>query len=170
MPFPKSGQDNWDVKQLSDLFKRHPNTSIIWAHCGLGRIVRPVQDQAAMIDRALNDPALNHVNIDISWTEVAKYMTSSPEVIERCAALLNNHPDRFLMGTDEVAPQDQASYLKIMDMYKPLLDKLTPEAREKIMKGNYERLFDAARIKVRAWEKAHINDTNNTCSHSYIRN
>ena len=62
------------------------------------------------------------------------------------------------MGTDEVAPQDQASYLKIMDMYKPLLDKLTPEAREKIMKGNYERLFDAARIKVRAWEKAHLGD------------
>jgi predicted TIM-barrel fold metal-dependent hydrolase len=158
MPFPKTGQDNWDLKQLSDLFKRHPNTSIIWAHCGLGRIVRPVQDQAAMIDRALNNPALNHVNIDISWTEVAKYMTSSPEVIERCAALLNNHPDRFLMGTDEVAPQDQASYLKIIDMYKPLLEKLTPEAREKIMKGNYERLFDAARIKVRAWEKAHAND------------
>jgi predicted TIM-barrel fold metal-dependent hydrolase len=158
MPFPKSGQDNWDVKQLSDLLKRHQNTSIIWAHCGLGRIVRPVQDQAAMIDRALNNPELNHVNIDISWTEVAKYMTSTPEVIERCAALLNNHPGRFLMGTDEVAPQDQASYLKIIDMYKPLLDKLTPEAREKIMKGNYERLFDAARMKVRAWEKTHAND------------
>jgi predicted TIM-barrel fold metal-dependent hydrolase len=158
MPFPKSGQDNWDIKQLSDLFKRHPNTSIIWAHCGLGRIVRPVQDQSAMIDRALSNPALNHVNIDISWTEVAKYMTSSPEVIERCAALLNKHPARFLMGTDEVAPQDQASYLKIIDMYKPLLEKLTPEAREKIMKGNYERLFDEARIKVRAWEKAHAAD------------
>jgi predicted TIM-barrel fold metal-dependent hydrolase len=158
MPFPKTGQDNWDVKQLSNLFKRHPNTAIIWAHCGLGRIVRPVQDQAAMIDKALSNPELNHVNIDISWTEVAKYMTSSPEVIERCAALLNHHPDRFLMGTDEVAPQDQASYLKIIDMYKPLLEKLTPETREMIMKGNYERLFDAARSKVRAWEKAHIND------------
>ena len=158
MPFPKSGQDNWDVKQLSDLFKRHPNTAIIWAHCGLGRIVRPVQDQTAMIDRALSNPALNHVNIDISWTEVAKYMTSSLEVIERCAALLNKHADRFLMGTDEVAPQDQASYLKIIDMYKPILERLNPEAREKIMKGNYERLFDAARIKVRAWEKAHAND------------
>jgi hypothetical protein len=158
MPFPKSGQDNWDMKQLGDLFRRHPNTSIIWAHCGLGRIVRPVQDQLAMLDRALSDPTVNHVNIDISWTEVAKYMTSSPEVTDRCAAILNKYPDRFLMGTDEVAPKDQASYLKILDMYKPLLEKLTPEAREKIMKSNYERLFDAARIKVRAWEKAHAND------------
>jgi hypothetical protein len=158
MPFPKSGQDNWDIKQLSDLFKRHPNTAIIWAHCGLGRIVRPVQDQAAMIDKALSNPEMNHVNIDISWTEVAKYMTSGPEAIEKCAALLNHHPDRFLMGTDEVAPRDQESYLKILEIYKPLFDKLTPETKEKIMKTNYERLFNKARTKVRAWEKAHAND------------
>jgi len=30
------------------------------------------------------------------------------------------------------------------------------------LKGNYERLFDAARIKVRAWEKAHVNDQKKT--------
>jgi len=72
--------------------------------------------------------------------------------------MINKFPDRFLMGTDEVAPPDQQSYLKIMDMYAPLLVKLTPEAREKLLRGNYERLFDAAKTKVRAWEKAHAND------------
>lgn len=158
MPFPKSGQDNWDLAQFSALLKRHPDASIIWAHCGLGRIVRPLQDQAGMIDKALANPEFNHVNIDISWTEVAKYITSSPETIDRTAALINKYPDRFLMGTDEVAPADQKSYLKIMDMYQPLLDKLTPEAREKLLLGNYTRLFDAAKTKVRAWEKAHLND------------
>ncbi len=64
------------------------------------------------------------------------------------------------MGTDEVAPVDQQSYLKIMDMYAPLLAKLTPEAKQKLLKGNYERLFDQAKAKVRAWEKAHANDSN----------
>ena len=111
-----------------------------------------------MMDKALANPEFNHVNIDISWTEVAKYITSSPEAIERTAALINKYPDRFLMGTDEVAPADQKSYLKIMDLYQPLLDKLTPEAREKLLKGNYARLFDAAKVKVRAWEKAHLNE------------
>ena len=43
-------------------------------------------------------------------------------------------------------------------MYAPLLAELTPDARNKLLKGNYERLFDAGRIKVRAWEKAHAND------------
>ena len=41
-------------------------------------------------------------------------------------------------------------------MYAPLFAKLTPEASEKLLKGNYERLFDAARRKVRAWEKANV--------------
>ena len=30
-----------------------------------------------------------------------------------------------------------------------------------IRKGNYERLFDAARTKVRAWEKANVKATKN---------
>jgi len=34
-------------------------------------------------------------------------------------------------------------------------ERLTPEAKEKITKGNYERLFNTARTRVRAWEKAH---------------
>jgi hypothetical protein len=35
---------------------------------------------------------------------------------------------------------------------------LTAEARLKLLKGNYSRLFDAARIKVRNWEKVHVLD------------
>lgn len=160
MPFPKDGQDNWDLQQFSALLRRHPKTSIIWAHCGLGRIVRPVTDQIGMLEKALVNPEVNHVNIDLSWTETAKYITSSPEALDRMSALINKFPDRFLMGTDEVAPPDQRSYLKIMDMYQPLLVKLTPDARQKLLKGNYERLFDAAKAKVREWERLHVNEPN----------
>ena len=41
-------------------------------------------------------------------------------------------------------------------MYAPLFAKLTPEASEKVRKGNYERLFDRARKQVRAWEAANV--------------
>jgi hypothetical protein len=162
MPFPKSGQENWDIEQIKALFARHRNTPIIWAHCGVGRIVRPIKDQMAMLDKALANPQSSNIYIDISWTEVAKYVTETPEATANTAAVINKYPDRFLMGTDEVAPSDQASYLKILNMYKPLFDKLTPEAKQKLLKGNYERLFDAARAKVRAWEKAHVNDPKKT--------
>jgi predicted TIM-barrel fold metal-dependent hydrolase len=156
-PFPKPGQPPYQAKQLGDLFRRHPDASIIWAHCGLGRIVRPVKDQLTIIDQALADPALKHVCIDISWDEVAKYLVSTPQTTKATADLINKYPDRFLFGTDEVAPADQEKYLKVYNMYKPLLAQLTPSTRQKLLKGNYARLFDAARIKVRAWENQHAN-------------
>src|SRR4051794_33956887 len=152
-PFPKPGQVPYQAKQLGDLFRRHPNTSIIWAHCGLGRIVRPVKDQLSIIDQALSDPSLKHVCVDISWDEVAKYILSTPETTKATADLINKYPDRFLFGSDEVAPAEQSNYLKVYNMYQPLLAQLTPDARQKLLKGNYARLFDAARIKVRAWEQ-----------------
>jgi hypothetical protein len=157
MPFPKPGQDPYIVAQMRDLFLRHPDTTVIWAHVGVGRIVRPLEDQLGMIERLLASPRLPNVYIDISWDETAKYIVATPESLERAAALINRYPDRILFGTDEVAPKDQAGYLKVYNLYAPLFAKLTPEASEKLRKGNYERLFDAARAKVRAWEKANAN-------------
>ncbi len=55
-----------------------------------------------------------------------------------------------------MAPTDQAKYLKTYDLYAPLFDRLSREANEKVKKGNYERIFDEARRRVRAWEKANL--------------
>jgi predicted TIM-barrel fold metal-dependent hydrolase len=142
--------------QLAQVLKRHPKTTVIWAHCGLGRIVHPVADQVGMVARALANPELAHVQFDISWDETAKYLVATPETIRAVADWINRHPDRILFGTDEVAPSDQAKYLKVYDLYAPLFAKLTPEASAKLRMGNYERLFDDARRKVRAWEKANL--------------
>ena len=103
-----------------------------------------------------DNPELSHVFIDLSWDEVAKYIVATPESIQATADLINRHPDRFLFGTDEVAPADQSKYLKVYDLYQPLFAKLTPEASGELKKGNYERLFDEARSRVRAWEKINV--------------
>jgi predicted TIM-barrel fold metal-dependent hydrolase len=156
VPFPKPGQDPYIVAQLRAVLERHPNTTVIWAHVGLGRIVRPVKDQLAMLDRALSDPALAHVYIDISWDETAKYITASPEAVAATAALINKYPDRFLFGSDVVAPTSLDAPMAVYNAYQPLWNALTPEASQKVRMGNYQRLFDAARVKVRAWEKANV--------------
>ena len=156
VPFPKPNQEPYQILQLRDLFLRHPKTTIIWAHIGLGRVVRPVKDQLSIVERALANPELNHVYFDISWDETAKYLVATPQTIEAVANLINRFPDRFLFGTDEVGPTDQAKYLKVYDLYAPLFAKLTPDASQKVRKGNYERIFDEARRRVRAWEKSNI--------------
>jgi hypothetical protein len=38
---------------------------------------------------------------------------------------------------------------------RPVFDLLTKEAKDKVLKGNYERIFDQGRRNVRAWEQAH---------------
>jgi hypothetical protein len=144
------------LTQMQALIKRHPKTTIIWAHTGVGRVIRPLKDHARILDSMLMDPDFNNLYFDISWTEVAKYIVSSSEATQITANLINRHPDRFLFGTDEVAPRDQQKYLKIYEVYVPLFALLSLDAREKLRLKNYERLFDEARRKVRAWEKAHL--------------
>jgi len=154
MPFPRDGQEPYMLKQMKDLFVRHPQTTIIWAHIGVGRVVRPVAEQLAIVERICTDPSLSHVYLDISWDEVAKYATDSPQSVRRVAEALNRHHDRFLFGTDVVAPTSVDAMVDVYEAYAPVWALLTPEAKQKVTKGNYERLFDQARQRVRAWESA----------------
>lgn len=156
VPFAKPGSEPAYAAQMKALFKRHPNTTFIWAHIGVGRIIRPVKEQAAIVLDIINDPQLAHVNFDISWDEVAKYVVATPESTKNAADVVNRYPDRFLFGTDEVAPPNQEKYLKVYNQYEPFWKMLTPEASEKVRKGNYLRIFDEARRKVRSWEAANL--------------
>ena len=154
-PFGKKGEVPVFIEQFRALLRRHPKNSVIWAHTGLGRIVQPVEGHLAMLEDILEDPAFARVNFDISWDEVAKYVVSSPEATRRTADLVNRYPDRFLFGTDTVAPKSAEAYYSVYNMYQPLWNQLTPAAKEGILKKNYERIFDEGRKRARAWEKAH---------------
>ena len=168
MPFAKQGAEPVFLSQMKALLRRHPRTTIIWAHMGLGRVVHPVQGQATpgsaerspvhreIIESMVSDPNFRHVYFDISWDEVAKYAIATPETIKRTADVLNRYPDRFLFGTDNVAPADQATQLRVFDMWDPVWKLLTPEASRRVRLENYERLFNEGRRRVRAWEKENL--------------
>jgi hypothetical protein len=169
MPFAKADTDPVYLTQMKELLRRHPRTTIIWAHTGLGRVVHPPNAQAvgestfsanpnhrAIVTSLLEDPAFRHVYFDISWDEVAEYAVSSPEIEKATAEMFNRFPDRFLFGTDNVAPKDQEMQLRVFHLWDRIFAALTPEASFAIRRGNYEKLFDAARVRVRAWEREHV--------------
>jgi predicted TIM-barrel fold metal-dependent hydrolase len=156
VPFPKPGAHAAYADPLRALFRRHPDVTIIWAHLGVGRVIHPIRYHVAFFETLFDDPGLRHVHVDISWDEVAKYMVGSGEALQMSADLINHHPDRFLFGTDALAPADRAQYFEIYDRYAPLWRALTPSARRKVLRENYERIFDQARSKVRAWENTHL--------------
>ena len=166
VPFAKGDREPAYLTQMKALLRRHPKTSTVWAHIGLGRIVHPVRasaeaaerdpQQLEIVESILTDPELKHVNFDISWDEVAKYAIATPQSIGRVSSVLNRFPDRFLFGTDTVAPAGPEPYYAVFDMWGPIWRRLTSDASLKVRKGNYERIFDAARQRVRAWEKANV--------------
>jgi hypothetical protein len=171
VPFAKEGAAPAYLADFKDVLRRHPDATVIWAHLGLGRVIHPVLAQATsapgernprqgeLIEQILKDPSLDHLYFDISWDEVAKYVLAGREVTRRTADLINAFPDRFLFGTDNVAPGDQAMHLAIHRSYEPLWKRLTPAARRKVLLENYERIFDGARARVRAWEREHASES-----------
>jgi len=166
VPFAKTDAEPMYLAQMKALLKRHPKTTTIWAHIGLGRVVHPVQASAGVAERdprqveivesIVSDPAFDHVSFDISWDEVAKYAVRTPETAAATAAMLNKHPDRFLFGTDTVAPAGPSPYFAVFDMWAPVFKQLTPDASFKIRRGNYERIFDEGRKRVRQWEQTNV--------------
>lgn len=168
VPFATDTKGLVYLKQMVELLARHPETVIIWAHAGLGRVVSPVQvqasaetaqrsyDQFQIVDMIIQDPRLEHVFFDISWSEVAKYAVRDAAAVEATARFLNTHADRILFGTDNVAPSDQGKHLEVFRMWDPVWAKLDADASRKIRFENYERLFDAAQGRVRDWESRNV--------------
>lgn len=156
VPFPKDGSTPAFFDEMLSLFKRHPKTKIIWAHFGVGRVVRPVKNHLKIIEQILKDKKLNNIYLDMSWDEVAKYVTESPEALKITADFLKKYPDRILFGTDVVAPEKPEDYYKVYSQYAPLWNLLDEATKKKVLFDNYNRLFDEANAKVREWEKKNI--------------
>ncbi|RKZ16836.1 amidohydrolase [bacterium] len=164
VPFSHEGTLPAYAKQMHELIMEHRETTVIWAHTGLGRIVYPRRGEdnedgvghnpshLDLVEMTLKDSRLVNLHFDISWDAVAKYILATPESTKRAADLINTYPDRFLFGTDAVAP-DIETYYDVYTLYKPLWDALTPEANRMIKIENYERIFDGAKKKVAAWEE-----------------
>ena len=70
--------------------------------------------------------------------------------------MINSIPTASCSAPTRCRRRAPRSGLKIYEDYAPLLAKLDPRRASKFLKGNYERLFDAAQKRVRAWEKANV--------------
>ncbi len=151
---PHEGARPTHFDPFIEVVRRHPGTTILWAHAGLGRYVGPTPGYVGLLEETLRDEELNHLYFDLSWDVVAEQIVGPPETLAAWVALVNAWPDRFVLGSDSVVAMDAATYLGALEIWRPLLDGLDPDASEKVRLGNYERLFDSARERVRAWEAA----------------
>jgi hypothetical protein len=105
---------------MKSLLRRSSGATNIRAHLGLGRVVYPVQPSASA---PATERDLNQGVIVEGILEVAKYVLADTVVLRRSADIINRHPDRFLFGSDVVAPRDSAQYYAVFDAYAPLWER-----------------------------------------------
>ena len=149
----RAGAQPAHYQDLLDVLAEHPGASVIWAHTGLGRFVKPSSEHVELLDAMLSDSRYDHVVLDISWDEVAEYVVQDADSVAAWAELMEKHPTRFLFGTDSVVPSGWDAYAGTHVVYNPLWERLDVDTRAQVERLNYERVFDAAREQVRAWEQ-----------------
>jgi len=66
-----------------------------------------------------NDVHFHLTNYIQEGIDIRDFLKIMPESTRGVADVINRYPDRFLFGTDEVAPPDQAAYLRVYNQYAP---------------------------------------------------
>jgi hypothetical protein len=159
------------TEAMKQLCRGSPNASLYWAHTGLGRFVTPSADHLLLVADVLD--ACPNWSVDVSWDLVQAYIVSpgaDMPTLEAWVRFVKRYQDRVLWGSDTViftrnklnergqpvlgGPMPVADYAAVTRLMQPLWDAVGPDVERKIKAGNHTRLFDAARTKVRAWERA----------------
>ncbi len=163
------------VEGMKHLCAQSPKALVYWAHTGLGRFVKPTPNHLQRVSEVLG--ACPNWYTDVSWDLVQAYIVHpQPGMpgIDEWAEFIRKYQDRVLWGSDTViytgdkidekgAPatgkeMDVQDYLAVKEILNPLWERVGPEAAHKVRYANHVRLFDAARVKVRAWEAVHSKD------------
>ena len=154
------GYEPTHLKGLKALFgsPELKSTDLVWAHAGgLGRFVQESGDRHTHeLQRMLDENPRLH--IDISWSHVANQLRRSPEALQRWGRMINENPNRFLIGSDSLSPIGAGHWNETFKLHGELVRSLSSEAREKLLNGNYERVFVAARPRVREFEDKVLSD------------
>lgn len=126
-------------EELVRALEHNRKCRIIWAHVGVSRRIE-IEELLIIAGRLLH----NHPNlyVDISWVFFDNYvrnklhLNNNDEDIytDMWAALIEKHPDRFMIGSDIVG--HWAGYEKEIKKYYLLLDRLKPETAGKICRKN----------------------------------
>lgn len=130
-------QEYWFADELERAVRAAPDTRFIWAHAGHG--------DAATARRLLARNPNLHADLSARspWIGAGTVLTRPDGSLDAAwAALLQDHPDRFLVGFDLFVPAhyDVGYAAQMVGYYRGLLGLLPPDVAAQIAHGNAERL------------------------------
>lgn len=126
------------LDELKRALAYNRNCNIIWAHVGISRRVE-IKGLTQIADALLREN--KNLWVDISWVVYDYYFLNQfpthyfdGDSLDDWVALIERHPDRFLLGTDKVG--HWSTYPAEAVKYYTLLDKLRPATVDKICREN----------------------------------
>ena len=129
------------LPEMEKLLNKHPNTKIVWCHCGISR--RIIVDNLVDIIRSL---LKKHKNLffDISWVFYDMYLVKKDKILPDWLPLFEEFPEKFLIGSDVVG--HFKNYKKIIEKYDLILNSLSPIARKKIAEENFFHILPSKKV------------------------
>ncbi|MCX8097673.1 MAG: amidohydrolase [Casimicrobiaceae bacterium] len=125
-----------DETALLTLFRLDPQAKVIWAHTGFSV---PTSRVAELMRKH------RHLMGELSYRND---ITEDGQLTPAWRALLTEHADRFLLGSDTWINSRWAQYDQIMAYYRSWLAQLPPEIARQIAYENGERVFGRPIIRL----------------------
>ncbi|MBV9358777.1 MAG: amidohydrolase family protein, partial [Chloroflexi bacterium] len=120
------------LAEMTDALRKHPDTTIVWCHAGISRRL-VVPTLIPDVRRLLSHYPKLHV--DLSWVLFDQYLVVNGAPSEDWLALIEEFPDRFMVGSDVVG--SVSTYVATITRYYVLLDALKPATAEKVARTNF---------------------------------
>ena len=127
--------------ELEDALRSNPDTRFVLAHAGTSGGVEKRQAPLATLNeiiRALLE-RYDNLYVDLSWSVREHYLIKDGEPRAAWVALIEDHPDRFVLGSDVVGHFDSIG--AILGEYRPLLDALPKPVADKLRAENARALL-----------------------------
>jgi hypothetical protein len=122
--------------EMIEMLERFPNTTLVWAHCGVSRRVR-IENLHEVIDHLLGKH--NNLYVDYSWLVFDNYICPNGQPSENWLEVTEKHSDRICLGSDIFGHFESLS--KCLERYTPFLDCLSKETRDRVCTKTAERLY-----------------------------
>lgn len=128
------------LQELEEAVRKHPQTRFVLAHAGTSGGVEERQaplGTLAPILRALLE-RYDNFYVDLSWSARTHYLMPDGEPSQAWLTLINDFPERFILGTDLVGRF--SSLEEKLTAYQPILDALPEEVAQKLARDNARAL------------------------------
>lgn len=132
------------LHELNESLGKHPDTTFVWAHCGISRRVTH-KNYHNMVSGMLN--MYSNLYVDLSWIVYEDIIceprnNSNEHLIPKkywVDEVILEYPDRIMIGSDLCGHFDNLG--KTMARYNGLLKQLPEDVREMVAYKNAEKLY-----------------------------